>query len=83
MRRLFVLSWFLSVGSYCGAQEIEKAVRFHASFDRGADADFATGDPLAYTAETVAREKISRGLPAAGGSLGGLCPSRPPGHVGW
>ena len=66
MRRLFVLSWFLSVGSYCGAQEIEEAVRFHASFDRGADADFATGDPFAYTAETVAREKISRGLPAEG-----------------
>ncbi|MEC8304186.1 MAG: LamG-like jellyroll fold domain-containing protein [Planctomycetota bacterium] len=66
MRRLFVLSWFLSFGSYCGAQEIEEAVRFHASFDRGVDADFATGDRVVYSAETVAREKITRGLPAEG-----------------
>ena len=66
MRRLFLLSWMLTFGSYCGAQEIEKAVRFHASFDRGADADFATGDPLVYTAETVSREKTTRGLPAEG-----------------
>ena len=66
MRRLFVLSWFLSFGSYCGAQEIEEAVRFHASFDRGVDADFATGDRVVYSAETVAREKITRGLPSEG-----------------
>ena len=66
MRRLFVLSWFLSFGSYCGAQEIEESVRFHASYDRGVDADFATGDRLVYSAETVAREKITRGLPAEG-----------------
>lgn len=66
MRRLFVLSWFLSFGSYCGAQEIEESVRFHASFDRGVDADFATGDRVVYSAETVAREKITRGLPAEG-----------------
>ncbi|MEC8241693.1 MAG: LamG-like jellyroll fold domain-containing protein [Planctomycetota bacterium] len=66
MRRLFVLSWFLSFGSYCGAQEIEEAVRLHASFDRGVDADFATGDRVVYSAETVAREKITRGLPSEG-----------------
>ena len=66
MRRLFVLSWFLSFGSYCGAQEIEESVRFHASFDRGVDADFATGDRVVYSAETVAREKITRGLPSEG-----------------
>lgn len=36
---------------------------FWASFDRGADADFAKGDKRIFTAETAKRDKVAPGLP--------------------
>ena len=40
-----------------------RALLFHASFDNGLDADFATGDPKLYTAPTGNRSQARPGLP--------------------
>ena len=44
-----------------GEKSLVDSLLFHASFDGGFDADFARGDKSAYTADTYAREKISKG----------------------
>ena len=47
-------------------QEPDKAwaqsLRFYASFDEGADADFARGDRRAYTATDISRKEVRPGL---------------------
>jgi hypothetical protein len=42
---------------------LRRAVLFHASFDRGIDADFAVGDPKIYTATNGNRAQARPGLP--------------------
>lgn len=45
---------------------LRKALTFHASFDRGTDADFALGDPWLYTAPSIDKAAEARpGLPPA------------------
>lgn len=48
-----------------GATAIRSALTFHASFDRGTDADYATGDPWIYQAPAMNRikEDARPGLP--------------------
>lgn len=57
---------------------IRRALQFHVSFDKTADADTAGGDKRAYTAQTLQREKVRPGLARAalrldpqGGRYGG------------
>jgi hypothetical protein len=46
---------------------LEQSVTFHASFDRGTDADRAAGDPRLYSAPTMKqRGEGAAGLPATG-----------------
>jgi hypothetical protein len=42
---------------------IRASTTFWASFDRGADADFAKGDKRIFTAASAKRDKVSPGLP--------------------
>ena len=67
-------------GSALGAAPggLKEALRFHVSFDKTADADFARGDGRAYTAQTLQRAKTKPGLHRAalrltqkGGRYGG------------
>lgn len=57
-----------SVSSWTGKggdSDLRSALSFHASFDRGTDADYATGDPWIYQAPTMDRIKEAKpGLPA-------------------
>lgn len=71
-----------SVGSGTGSEAsvrrpgspLPKALAFHASFDRGTDADFALGDPWLYHAPALDRIADARpGLP--GGGVAGVVPS--------
>ena len=68
---LGVLSFHVTMAFSGKAQSIEKAVRsgltFHASFDKGIEADFATGNPSLHTITTKnPSETIRRGLHAQG-----------------
>ncbi len=46
---------------------LRRALTFHASFDRGTDADFALGDPWLYQAPSLGQAKEARpGLPGGG-----------------
>ncbi len=65
--RFVICALVLVAGSSSSwAQEWKESLTFYVSFDRSANADFALGDAKVYTAETVAREKISAGLPQEG-----------------
>ena len=75
----FIIALSLA-GSALGAAPagLKESLRFHASFDKTADADFARGDGRAYTAPTLQREKPKPGLHRAavhlmqkGGRYGG------------
>lgn len=48
-------------------ESLESALLFHASFDRGADADFAKGEATLYTAPGRKRDEPIPGLDAADG----------------
>jgi hypothetical protein len=71
----------LSIGGTAlaaGPDRLKESLRFHVSFDKTADADFARGDGRAYTAQTLQREKTKAGLHRAavrvtekGGRYGG------------
>lgn len=43
--------------------ELAKALTFHASFDRGPDADFAMGDPMLYSASVAGTTTVGLGDP--------------------
>src|SRR5258705_13904364 len=45
-----VLCWLMLLGTALPAQDWKQSLTFHASFDRGLDADFALGDKRIYTA---------------------------------
>jgi hypothetical protein len=49
-----------------GAAALSKALQFHASFDKGIDADYAVGDAKLYTALTGNRQQARPGLPDDG-----------------
>src|SRR5262245_10764554 len=49
-----------------GAASLRSALLLHATFDRGLDADFATGDKTLYTAPTGNRSQAQAGLPEGG-----------------
>ena len=44
-------------------QDWQSRLTFHASFDNGADASFATGDAHVYTAEDLTMKSVKPGLP--------------------
>ena len=50
MSRMILI--LMAAASSVRAQDLAKALTFHASFDRGTDADVALGDPRIYTAPT-------------------------------
>jgi hypothetical protein len=63
-------SW---VGSASGrgssSSALRKALTFHASFDRGTDADYAQGDPWLYQAPGMEKWKEARAGLASGGPI--------------
>jgi hypothetical protein len=49
------------------AENLRQALTFHASFDHGLDADFASGDPLFRHAPSISKQTDAQaGLPASG-----------------
>ena len=66
MKSFFVIVLLAAVSAPCWGQDWKASLTFHASFDEAADADYAKGDSKVYTAATVAREKVSPGLPKEG-----------------
>ena len=69
----FFLVAMLVLFSGCATQRnqrienLRQALTFHASFDRGLDADFASGDPLFRHAPSMSKQADARpGLPSSG-----------------
>ena len=63
--RLCVFGGILLLANTSYAQvpaHLGKALLFHASYDRNADADYARGDARIYTARSLKREKVQAGL---------------------
>ena len=58
--------WGVGTGSRLLGEEpsLREALSFHASFDRGTEADFARGDRVLYTATSMKRDDARPGLPA-------------------
>lgn len=66
--RFFVFIACLSFLAACSSQDpssnsLKEALTFHASFDKGADADFAKGDATLYNLASRNPETIESGLP--------------------
>ena len=49
--------------SASAAEDLKKSLLLYASFDKGADADFAVGDRKIYTASSGSRSRANPGLP--------------------
>jgi hypothetical protein len=65
---LLVVAWGANVASAQSAEsKIGSALTFHASFDRGLNADFAAGDPVFRQAPSMSKQAEAKpGLPESG-----------------
>ena len=64
MKALFVMGLLFGlVLSPFGAESLKPALLLYASFDKGLDADFASGDARIYTAPSSSRSRANPGLP--------------------